>query len=136
VLDVLPRHGPPEFRYTGCDPSVPVWNLGWPIAEFIYDPRFGLQVGPCAFLVIFAQFFVFGCGVVIVLAIHWFIHKRRRVRRGFPVVRIAGALISSAMVLVLFGWLGLANFWLLLLCMIVFGSARFRPLFRRSGADA
>jgi hypothetical protein len=52
------------------------------------------------------------------------------------VVRIAGALISSAMVLLLFGWLGLANFWLLLLAIIVFGSARFRPLFRRSGTVA
>ena len=84
TLDLFPRHGPPEFRYTGSDPAVAVWNLGWPIAQFIYDPRLGLQVGPTAWLVVDFQCLVFASGVAATLALRWFI-RRRRIGRGFPV---------------------------------------------------
>jgi hypothetical protein len=49
ILGFFPTHGAPHFRYTGSDPSFPVWNLGWPIATMICDPRTGLHVGPFAY---------------------------------------------------------------------------------------
>ncbi len=71
VLDLFPQYGPPHFRYTGSDPDVPVWNLGWPLAEFIYDPRHGLQVGPGAPLLIAAQCGVFVFCVALVVVANW-----------------------------------------------------------------
>jgi hypothetical protein len=52
VVDVFPQHGTPHFRYTGSDPAHAVWNIGWPIALFIYDPRSGLHVGPMAYVML------------------------------------------------------------------------------------
>ncbi len=48
VIDLFPRYGPPDFRYTGSDPAFVVWNFGWPVALLIYDSRNGLHVGPMA----------------------------------------------------------------------------------------
>ena len=59
VFDFLPRHGPPAFRYTGSDPAVAVWNLGWPSTWFIYDPRHGFQIGPGTLFVVLFQLFRF-----------------------------------------------------------------------------
>jgi hypothetical protein len=50
VLGFFPTYGSPHFRYTGSDPSVEVWNLGWPVATIIWDPRTGLHVGPFAYV--------------------------------------------------------------------------------------
>ena len=52
IVDVFPHHGVPHFRDTGSDPAYPVWNLGWPLALFIYDPGNGLHVGPFAYVVL------------------------------------------------------------------------------------
>lgn len=46
VVLFLPWYGAPFFRYTGSDPERFVWNIGWPLAHFIYDPLHGLQVFP------------------------------------------------------------------------------------------
>jgi len=59
LLDLFPTHGPPHFRYTGADPDFSVWNLGWPLAMFIYDPRIGFQMSPLAPLLIGFQLFVY-----------------------------------------------------------------------------
>ena len=37
VIDFWPTHVTPFFRYTGSNPDESVWNLGFPIAWFIYD---------------------------------------------------------------------------------------------------
>ncbi len=58
VVDFLPHHGVPHFRYTGSDPAYQVWNLGWPLALFIYNPRSGIHVGPFAYVVLPLQLFV------------------------------------------------------------------------------
>ncbi len=55
VVDLWPQFGPPHFRYTGSDPAVFVWNFGWPLATFIYDPRSGVHVGPVAYFLLAAQ---------------------------------------------------------------------------------
>jgi hypothetical protein len=65
LVDFLPRHAAPEFRYTGSDPAIPVWNLGWPGALFIYDPKHGFQVGPFAYVMLPLQFFVLAVGLII-----------------------------------------------------------------------
>ena len=52
VMDLAPRHGPPEFRYSGSDPVSSVWNLGWPVALAIYDSRSGFHVGPFCYAVV------------------------------------------------------------------------------------
>jgi hypothetical protein len=68
-VNFLPHHGPPHFRYTGSDPAREVWNLGWPLALFIYDPPTGFQVGPFAYVVLPFQMFVFAAVRVVVLAL-------------------------------------------------------------------
>ena len=78
LMDLFPRHGPPDFRYTGSDPAIAVWNLGWPLAEFIYDPLSGLHVGPTAVPVVILQVFVLVFCVCIVAFVIWFhpVHHR------------------------------------------------------------
>lgn len=49
-LVAWPHFGSPYFRYTGSDPNIHVWNLGWPFATAIWDPHFGLQIGPFAYI--------------------------------------------------------------------------------------
>jgi hypothetical protein len=55
VIDLFPRHGPPDFRYTGADPAHEVWNLGWPQALAIYDSQSGIHPGPALYVVVPAQ---------------------------------------------------------------------------------
>ncbi len=50
VIDFCPTYGRPHFRYTGSDPSIEVWNIGWPIATMIYDYSSGIHVGPFAYV--------------------------------------------------------------------------------------
>ncbi len=50
IVDFYPTYGPPHFRYTGSDPSIEVWNLGWPIATMIYDPVSGIHIDPFAYV--------------------------------------------------------------------------------------
>ena len=69
----------PHFRYTGVDPSVHVWNLGWPLATMIWDHRSGLHVGPFAYLLI-PGLFVVG---LTVFAFAWFLAWRRANHVGF-----------------------------------------------------
>lgn len=71
TLDFSPRFGPPAFRYTGSDPTVPVWNLGWPLALVIYDPRNGLQVGPSVYLVPPAQLLILLGAMALVAVLRW-----------------------------------------------------------------
>lgn len=75
VVDLFPHHGPPHFRYTGSDPAYSVWNLGWPLAMFIYDPRSGLHVGPTVYFVLLFQLLVVIGGLAAILAM-------RLLRRG------------------------------------------------------
>src|SRR5688500_1919301 len=82
IVDFLPRHGPPHFRYTGSDPTSHVWNLGWPLALFVYDPRSGLHVGPFAYVVLPFELFL-AAGSLVVVAV-------RRLRNT-PVPRTATA---------------------------------------------
>jgi len=55
LMDLLPRHGAPEFRYTGPDPAHEVWNLGWPVTLTIYDPESGMHLGPVLYPVVAVQ---------------------------------------------------------------------------------
>lgn len=55
ITDLFPLFGPPAFRYPGADPGNPVWNLGWPIPLFIYDPSNGIHVGPFTGIILSAQ---------------------------------------------------------------------------------
>ena len=55
VMDLLPRHGAPYFRYTGSDPANHLWNLGWPLALAVYDSRSGIHVGPFVYAVVPSQ---------------------------------------------------------------------------------
>lgn len=66
-VDLFPRSGLPDFRYTGSDPDTGVLNLGYPIAQFIYDDRLPepLIVGPLTSVLVTAQLLVL---VVAVLA--------------------------------------------------------------------
>ena len=50
VLNFYPTYGRPHFRYTGSDPSIAVWNIGWPLAIMIYDSNSGIHVGPFAYV--------------------------------------------------------------------------------------
>jgi len=59
VADLFPWRGPPDFRYTGSDPTISVWNLGWPLATAIYDSRNGFHVGPWAYIAGAAQLSLF-----------------------------------------------------------------------------
>jgi hypothetical protein len=70
-MDFLPRYGPPDFRYTGSDSAVYVWNLGWPLAEFMYDSRSGFHDGPMAVLLLFLQATVLVLGAAAVILIRW-----------------------------------------------------------------
>jgi len=74
LIDFFPRHAPPDFRYTGSDPTFIVWNLGWPLALFIYDSRNGFHVGPEADMMLPFQGFVFMVGMAIALI--WRRHTR------------------------------------------------------------
>lgn len=65
LVDLLPRHTSPDFRYTGSDPSVP----GWPLALFIYDPKYGFQVGPFAYLMLPFQLGVLVVGLIVVAVV-------------------------------------------------------------------
>ena len=69
VVDLLPRFGAPYFRYTGSDPAIHVWNLGWPLAVAIFDPRSGFHIGPFAIPVLGIQLFVFGVAATVYLMI-------------------------------------------------------------------
>jgi hypothetical protein len=69
VVDLFPHHGAPHFRYTGSDPAHSVWNLGWPLALFIYDPRSGMHVGPFAYLVLPFQLLVVAVTFVVVAVV-------------------------------------------------------------------
>lgn len=69
VVDFLPRLAAPAFRYTGSDPAIPVWNLGWPSTLFIYDPKYGFQVGPSAYLILPFQFIAFAVGLIVVAVV-------------------------------------------------------------------
>ena len=60
LVDLFPHFGAPFFRYTGSDPAVHVWNLGWPFALFIFDSRAGLQIGPFVAPVIGIQLVLIG----------------------------------------------------------------------------
>ena len=46
IMDLFPRLGPPAFRHADPDPGNPVWNLGWPLPLYIYDPGNGIYAGP------------------------------------------------------------------------------------------
>lgn len=58
AMNFFPHYGPPHFRYTGSDPAHEVWNLGWPLALFIYDPANGFHIGPSASIVLPAQLLI------------------------------------------------------------------------------
>lgn len=59
TVNFFPNFGPPQFRYTGSDPIVHVWNLGWPLATAIYDLKNGLNIGPLFYILISSQLLFF-----------------------------------------------------------------------------
>ena len=69
LIDLFPNFGLPNFRYTGSNPTVHVWNFGWPLASFLYDPESGLHVSPVGVLVVIAQLFVLAVLTAIMAAI-------------------------------------------------------------------
>jgi hypothetical protein len=69
LIDLLPNFGPLNFRYTGANPAVHVWNFGWPLASFLYDPETGLHVGPIVVFVVIVQLFVLGVLTSIMTAV-------------------------------------------------------------------
>lgn len=74
VMDFFPRHGAPWFRYTGSDPAVEVWNLGWPMVLSICDQRSGLHIGPFLYVVVPFQLVV--VSVIGVMFAFWTRHKQ------------------------------------------------------------
>jgi hypothetical protein len=72
VMDLFPRHGAPDFRYTGSDPAYHVWNLGWPLALAIYDSRSGIHIGPFLYVVVPVQ-----AVVVSLIAAAAFVFRKR-----------------------------------------------------------
>ena len=82
AIDLLPHSGHPEFRYTGSDPTTIVWNLGWPLALALYDPRSGLHIGPFAYLVPPAQLLILVVAKVLVVVVRWAVVWPRFSRRG------------------------------------------------------
>jgi hypothetical protein len=76
ILDFVPHFGPPAFRYNGSDPLRYVWNFGWPLALFIYDPELGLQgfTFRVIFTTLLAQLFLLGVltGIVAIIRALWF----------------------------------------------------------------
>ncbi len=71
VFDLFPRFGPPNFRYTGSDSTVPVWNLGWPHALAIYDARSGLHISPSVYFVPPAQLLGLVTAMALVTVLRW-----------------------------------------------------------------
>ena len=65
-FDFLPRQGPPWFRYAGSDPSVPVFNLGWPLVTAIYHPGPGFFLGPLAWPVFATQAVLYAVATALV----------------------------------------------------------------------
>ena len=82
AIDLLPHSGPAEFRYSGSDPTTMVWNLGWPLALAIYDPRSGLHMGPSVYLVPPAQLLILAVVRVFVAAARWAVGSARFSWRG------------------------------------------------------
>jgi len=74
LVDLFPRHGAPWFRYTGSDPAVEVWNLGWPLVLLIFDPRSGLHIGPFFYVVVPFQLVVIS--VIGVVFAFWTRHNK------------------------------------------------------------
>lgn len=60
LINLFPNYGAPNFRYSGSDPAVNVWNFGWPFASLIYDFRSGFHVGPGVVLIVLAQSLILG----------------------------------------------------------------------------
>ena len=58
VMDFLPGSGAPFFRYAGSDPSLLVWNFGWPLPLMIYDGRSGFHIGPFMSSVVCGELFL------------------------------------------------------------------------------
>jgi len=56
--------------------------MGWPLAEFIYDPRSGIHIGPDAIPVILIQILLFA---TIIISQIIFNAIRRRAGPGFPI---------------------------------------------------
>ena len=52
LFALFPHFGAPHFRYAGSTPDQHVWNLGWPLATCIYDPKTSphLFVSPMAYI--------------------------------------------------------------------------------------
>lgn len=82
VMDLWPRFGPPEFRYTDSDLSVPVWNLGWPLALAVYDTRSGLHVGPLVYLILPSQVLALLAAMALIVAVRWATGTTRSSRPG------------------------------------------------------
>lgn len=81
AVDFWPRFGPPDFRYTGSDPSSTVLNLGIPIAHFIYDERVSPSFiwGPLAKYLLLAELFAFlGVIISLKLAAHFMLSRPSR----------------------------------------------------------
>ena len=96
----LPRDRPaPAFRagrvsrYSGSDPTTMVWNLGWPLALAIYDPRSGLHMGPSVYLVPPAQLLILAVVRVFVAAARWAVGSGK-VLVAWPAPSQAWCLIS------------------------------------------
>ena len=67
IIDFYPTYGRPHFRYTGSDPSIEVWNLGWPIATMIYDSTSGIHVGPFAYVFFPLQFVILAFSYALIM---------------------------------------------------------------------
>ncbi len=78
ILAFFPRFGPPDFRYTGSDPSHAVWNLGWPLASMIHDPRSGLHISPLGLVVLPILVLALLVNVAIRLLLEYYIVRSRK----------------------------------------------------------
>lgn len=88
LADFFPTYGPPWFRYTGSDPAIEVWNLGWPLVLMIYDPRSGIHIFPFLNVVVLAHVAVISfIGLTVALVI--------RCSRALLAARRAGQLTSQ-----------------------------------------
>ncbi|MGB4929496.1 MAG: hypothetical protein WBP43_05975 [Chitinophagales bacterium] len=66
IIDFYPEFNVPQFRYTGSDPNHFVWNIGYPLALFIFDNENSpfIFAGPVFFIALPIQ-------ILIIMAVHF-----------------------------------------------------------------
>lgn len=67
VIDFYPIYGRPNFRYTGSDPSIEVWNIGWPLSTMIYDDSSGIHISPFAYVLFLLELTILALSYALIM---------------------------------------------------------------------